>query len=61
MTIQPPRINGWLLAPLAWLLMSLISSSIAVIIYLMMMISPQTHQLMSAQGPNMVIMPPSAY
>jgi len=56
MSTQAPRINGWLLAPLAWLLMSLISSSIAVVIYLMMMISPQSHDLMRALGPNMVMM-----
>ena len=27
---QAPRIAGWLLAPLAWLLMTLLSSTIAV-------------------------------
>lgn len=54
-TTQPPRIAGWLLAPLAWLLLTLFSSTIAVAIYLMMMISPDSHRLMSAQGHNMVL------
>ncbi|HKN05556.1 MAG TPA: DUF2569 domain-containing protein [Buttiauxella sp.] len=51
-----PRIAGWLLAPLAWLLMTLLSSTIALAIYLMMLISPESHRLMSAQGPKMVIL-----
>lgn len=54
-TSQPPRIAGWLLAPLAWLLLTLLSASIAVVLYLMTLISPQSHQLMSAQGHNMVL------
>lgn len=53
---QAPRIAGWLLAPLAWLLMTLLSSSIALAIYLMMLISPESHRLMSAQGPKMVVL-----
>lgn len=54
-TTQAPRIAGWLIAPLAWLLLTLLSSSIALAIYLMMMISPESHRLMSAQGQNMVL------
>lgn len=53
---QAPRIAGWLLAPLAWLLMTLLSSSIALVIYFLMLISPESHRLMSAQGPKMVVL-----
>lgn len=56
MTItQAPRIAGWLIAPLAWLLLTLLSSSIALVIYLMMLISPESHRLMNTQGHNMVL------
>ncbi len=54
-TTQAPRIAGWLIAPLAWLLLTLLSSSIALAIYLMMLISPESHRLMNAQGHNMVL------
>lgn len=56
MTVKPPRIAGWLLVPLAWLLMSLVSSSLAVAIYVMMLLAPNTHQVMSDQGPNMLFL-----
>lgn len=56
MSPTPPRIAGWLLVPLAWLLMSLLGSSIAVVIYLMMMISPHSHQIMSSLGNHGVAM-----
>ena len=54
MTVKPPRIAGWLLVPLAWLLMSLISSTLAVAIYGMMLMAPDTHQVMASKGPHMV-------
>ncbi len=54
-TTQAPRIAGWLLVPLAWLLLTLLSSSLALVIYLMMLLSPDSHRLMSAQGHNMVL------
>lgn len=56
MTVKPQRIAGWLLVPLAWLLMSLISSSLAVAIYGMMLLAPNTHQMMADQGPNMLLL-----
>jgi len=56
MTVKPPRIAGWLLVPLAWLLMSLISSSLAVAIYVMMLLAPNTHQMMADQGSNMLFL-----
>ncbi|VEB98215.1 Inner membrane protein ydgK [Cedecea lapagei] len=46
-TPQPPRIAGWLLAPLAWLLMSLLSSSVALLSFLMMMLSPEARQALT--------------
>ena len=56
MTVKPPRIAGWLLVPLAWLLMSLISSSLAVAIYGMMLLVPNTHQVMADKGSSMLFM-----
>lgn len=47
-TPQPPRIAGWLLAPLAWLLMSLLSSSLALLSFLMMIISPEARQALAS-------------
>lgn len=56
MADQPLRIAGWLLVPLAWLLMSLLGTSLAVAIYLMMLVSPDSHQYMSYQGSFMTAM-----
>jgi len=56
MTVKPPRIAGWLLVPLAWLLMSLLSSTLAVAIYVMMLLGPNTHQLMAERGGHMLLM-----
>lgn len=56
MTVKPPRIAGWLLVPLAWLLLSLLSSSLTIAIYGMMLLSPDTHQLMASRGSNMVFL-----
>lgn len=50
-TTQPPRIAGWLLAPLAWLLMSLLSSSVALASFLMLLLSPEArHALGNADA-----------
>ena len=57
MTATPAmRIGGWLLAPLAWLLMTLLSTSIAVAFFLLAVASPQTHQALGAQGGQTVAM-----
>ncbi|EKA1097919.1 DUF2569 domain-containing protein [Cronobacter sakazakii] len=52
---SPMRIGGWLLAPLAWLLMSLLSTTLAVALYVMGLASPQVHQALSAQGTTQVL------
>lgn len=55
MTATPAmRIGGWLLAPLAWLLMTLLSTTIAVAFYLLAVASPQTHQALAAQSASTV-------
>jgi Protein of unknown function (DUF2569). len=42
MTTEPAeRIGGWLLAPLAWLLVALISASLAILLYIGVIVSPQ--------------------
>ncbi|EHM46365.1 MAG: DUF2569 domain-containing protein [Yokenella regensburgei] len=44
------RIGGWLLAPLAWLLVALLSASLAVVLYASALASPQTFTLLRAQS-----------
>ena len=42
MTTEPAeRIGGWLLAPLAWLLIALISATLAILLYIGVIVSPQ--------------------
>lgn len=41
MTTTPPqRIGGWLLGPLAWLLVALLSASLALLLYVMALATP---------------------
>lgn len=55
MSITPPRrIGGWLLVPLAWLLMSLLSTALAVVFYVMLLLSPQAHHILSTQPGSQV-------
>ncbi len=45
MTItQAPRIGGWLYIPLAWLLLTLLSTGVALALYAMVLISADAHQ-----------------
>ncbi|WP_142501370.1 DUF2569 domain-containing protein [Klebsiella sp. 2680] len=41
------RIGGWLLAPLAWLLVALLSASLSLLIFAHALISSQTYTLLS--------------
>ncbi|MEN0614570.1 DUF2569 domain-containing protein [Klebsiella indica] len=41
------RIGGWLLAPLAWLLVALLSASLSLLIFAHALISSQTYALLS--------------
>lgn len=41
------RIGGWLLAPLAWLLVALLSASLSLLIFAHALISSQTYELLS--------------
>lgn len=57
MTTTPAlRIGGWLLAPLAWLLLTLLSTSLVVVMYFTAMLSPQTRQALSVQASHDVIL-----
>lgn len=50
MTTTPPqRIGGWLLGPLAWLLVALLSASVALLLYVMALATPQTLKTLSGQ------------
>jgi hypothetical protein len=44
------RIGGWLLAPLAWLLLALLSASLAVVLYANALLSPQTFTVLRQQS-----------
>ena len=51
MTTTPPqRIGGWLLAPLAWLLLALLSASLALFLYATAIATTQTLRMLSAQS-----------
>ncbi|WP_058909937.1 DUF2569 domain-containing protein [Entomohabitans teleogrylli] len=52
----PPRIGGWLLAPLAWLLLTLVGTSLACALLLLLVINPQTHQMLAGQSAQYVIL-----
>lgn len=57
MTTTPTtRIGGWLWIPLAWLLMTLLSSSLGLVVWFTALLSPQTYQALSEQSSQIVIM-----
>ncbi|KOC90865.1 DUF2569 domain-containing protein [Winslowiella iniecta] len=51
MTVQPsaPRIGGWLFVPLAWLIMTLLTSTLVVAMYLSAFLSPDLRQALFSQ------------
>lgn len=49
-TTTPQRIGGWLLGPLAWLLVALLSTTLALLLYTAALSSPQTFQTLG--GPS---------
>ncbi|ANI83213.1 DUF2569 domain-containing protein [Kosakonia oryzae] len=50
MTTTPAeRIGGWLLGPLAWLLLTLLSTSLALMFYATALLTPQTVAALGAQ------------
>lgn len=47
MTTTPAqRIGGWLLGPLAWLLVALLSASLALLLYVTALATPQTFKML---------------
>ncbi|MEN3754279.1 DUF2569 domain-containing protein [Mangrovibacter yixingensis] len=50
------RIGGWLLLPLAWLLMTLLSTSLGIVMYIMALSIPETHTALAAQLPQTAAM-----
>ncbi|MCY0567574.1 DUF2569 family protein, partial [Klebsiella pneumoniae] len=44
------RIGGWLLAPLAWLLVALLSASVSLLLFATALMSPQTYTLRRAMS-----------
>lgn len=52
MSAQPEeRIGGWLLGPLAWLLLALISTSLGLLIFATALLTPQVFANLRAQDP----------
>ncbi|WNN46327.1 MULTISPECIES: DUF2569 domain-containing protein [Winslowiella] len=51
MTVQSsaPRIGGWLFVPLAWLIMTLLTSTLVVAMYLSAFLSPDMRQALLSQ------------
>lgn len=49
-------IGGWLLVPLAWLLMNLLSTSLGVINWLMALLSSHVHAVLSQQNAYTVVL-----
>ncbi|QMI05105.1 DUF2569 domain-containing protein [Citrobacter sp. RHB25-C09] len=51
MTTTPAqRIGGWLLGPLAWLLVALLSASLALFLYATALATPQTFDMLAQQS-----------
>ena len=50
------RIGGWLWLPLAWLLMTLLSTSLGAVMYIMALASSSTHAALAAQSPQSVVL-----
>ncbi|EQC1556485.1 DUF2569 domain-containing protein [Citrobacter amalonaticus] len=51
MTTTPAqRIGGWLLGPLAWLLVALLSASLALFLYATALVSPKTLAMLTEQS-----------
>ncbi|XZV69734.1 DUF2569 domain-containing protein [Enterobacter sp. SA24] len=48
--------GGWLLAPLAWLLVALLSTSLALLLYTSALMSPRTFTTLHAQGMMSMVM-----
>ncbi|EOF4703680.1 DUF2569 domain-containing protein [Klebsiella sp. RHBSTW-00484] len=46
------RIGGWLLAPLAWLLVALLSASLSLLLFTHALMSSQTYTLLSNMSPE---------
>ena len=55
-TTSPVRIGGWLLAPLAWLLMTLISTTLVNVFYTHALFSAHSHQVLSTQPVGQVVL-----
>ncbi|RDT47950.1 DUF2569 family protein, partial [Enterobacter roggenkampii] len=51
MTALPgERIGGWLIAPLAWLLVALLSASLALLLYTTALVTPHAIQTLMSQS-----------
>ncbi|WP_159870976.1 MULTISPECIES: DUF2569 domain-containing protein [unclassified Raoultella] len=50
------RIGGWLLGPLAWLLVALLSASLSLLIFANALMAPQTFSLLNAMSAGNLIL-----
>ncbi|MCU6666213.1 Inner membrane protein YdgK [compost metagenome] len=55
-TTAGEKIGGWLLAPLAWLLVALLSASLALLLYTTALITPHALKTLGAQNTYEIVM-----
>ncbi|MGL4428892.1 MAG: DUF2569 domain-containing protein [Silvania sp.] len=55
-TTAGEKIGGWLLAPLAWLLVALLSASLALLLYTTALITPHALKTLGAQNTSEIVM-----
>ncbi|MBJ3814036.1 DUF2569 domain-containing protein [Shimwellia pseudoproteus] len=55
-TTSPVRIGGWLLAPLAWLLLTLFSTTLINVFYATALFSAHSHQVLGTQSTGQVVL-----
>lgn len=55
-TTAGEKIGGWLLAPLAWLLVALLSASLALVLYSTALISPHALKTLGEQNTAQIVM-----
>lgn len=48
--VNPPRIAGWLLLPLAWLIMTMLTSALVVAMYLSPLLNPELRTTLFSHG-----------
>ncbi|MET3075031.1 DUF2569 domain-containing protein [Pantoea leporis] len=53
--VNPPRIAGWLLLPLAWLIMTMLTSALVVAMYLSPLFKPELRTTLFSHGGTLLM------